>query len=457
MIYIGLDLGTHGIKYHVLENLDLIERGNVPIYSDLSSNYEFYEQNPEIWRETFLKLYTQFKKTYGRFVISISSTSGSVLPVDKNGIPVYNAIMYNDSRSSKEASFLNGIGEEKLNNLGYKFNSSFSLPKILWVKNNLPDVYRKTKYFLHPADFLVFLVSGQLGITDHSNALKSGFDIIEYSWPDYIEKAGIEIEKLPKVFAPTTRVYDSLALGMTDGCSSQIATGTFEIGKSLITVGSTLVIKAVSEKIVPDKLGRFYYHLNFDSKTFLPGGASNAGGVFFEKIFDELEIEAFSEKLNSDEPSKKFVYPTIHKVERFPFSCNNFKGMSDIENFDSKEELFKSAIEGLAYISKYSFDLLYDFSVKFSDSVFVSGPMFNHKPIMKLFANILNRKIVRTKFNDASYGDALLAMMKDIDLDNVRRAIKIDCLVEPNRNASFFQENYINFKKELESKLGECK
>jgi sugar (pentulose or hexulose) kinase len=456
MNYIGLDLGTHGIKFFVLDDLKVLEFQNVPIKNELIYREGFEEQNPILWKKNFLELLDYFKRKYPRFVMSISSTSGSILPVDKNGAPLYNAIMYNDSRSFKEADLLNKVGQETIKKLGYKFNSSFSLPKILWIKNNLKEVYKQTKYFLHPADYLVFLASGIFGVSDHSNSLKTGFDIIDYKWPSYIEKAGIEICKLPEVYPSGFRLNQSIVLGMTDGCASQIATGAFEIGSSAVSIGTTLVIKGVSKSLIPDEEGRFYYHLNFDKKTFLPGGASNSGGGFFEKNFSKDEIDKFSKAINYKEPASSLVYPLVREGERFPFIKSNFVGIDNINLIRSKEELFKAGIEGLAFISRYAFEMMENFAIDFSGDTFVVGFMFKYKNIMRIFSNILKKRVINTEYSDASFGSAIIAMLNDFKLNDLKKIMEIENECEPDNESSLLYEaKYMEFKRAIDKIIKE--
>jgi sugar (pentulose or hexulose) kinase len=455
MNYIGLDLGTHGIKFVVLNDLKVVEFRDIPINSVVASRDGLIEQNPLLWKKTFLDLLDYLKIKYFKFTISISSTSGSILPVDKYGRPLYNAIMYNDPRSLKEAEFLNTIGEETIKKLGYKFNESFSLPKILWIKNNFEGIYKQAKYFLHPADYLVFLISGILGISDHSNSLKTGFDIISYKWPSYIEEAGIDLSKLPKVYPPGYQLDKNIILGMTDGCASQIATGAFDIGNSVISVGTTLVIKGVSKTLIPDEEGRFYYHLNLDKKTFLPGGASNSGGGFFEKYFTTEELNKFPEAIDFKKPSSNFVYPLAKNGERFPFVKPDFTGIDDINLISSKEELFKAGIEGLGYISAYAFDMMKSFGIDFSGQTFVAGPMFKNKNIMRIFSNILGKRIINTKYSDASFGDALVAMLNDFGLSEIKRVVEIENECEPeNESSLIYKEKYMEFKQKIDDIIG---
>ena len=125
--------------------------------------------------------------------ITVDSTSGTIIPVDGSGEPLYNALLHNDIRAQEEAQF---ITEET----GISVKPSFALPKILWIKNNLPDLFESTHRFIHAADYIKGLVSGSFGTTDFSNAVKTGYDLERNCWPDSIgDKLGIPVEKLPEV------------------------------------------------------------------------------------------------------------------------------------------------------------------------------------------------------------------------------------------------------------------
>ncbi len=120
------------------------------------------------------------------------------MPLDADHRPLTNGIMYNDPRAKAQAERVHAAmrGHEK--KLGLKFGASFSLPRILWVRECLPEIYEKTAVFAHQADYMAGLLCGEYATSDFSNALKTGYDLIDRRWPAEIASLGIDLNKLPK-------------------------------------------------------------------------------------------------------------------------------------------------------------------------------------------------------------------------------------------------------------------
>jgi xylulokinase len=168
--------------------------------------------------------------------------------------------MYNDGRAVQEAEAINQVSQAFQTRLGYAFNASFALAKMLWLKQQRPKIFASTSLFVHATDFIIGKLSGTYHLSDYSNALKSGYDLERYEWPAFIEhELGIPLEKLPQIVHPGTPITTvsgecaaetglaantPVVAGMTDGCTSQIASGAVKPGDWNSTLGTTLVIKA---------------------------------------------------------------------------------------------------------------------------------------------------------------------------------------------------------------------
>lgn len=205
---IGIDVGTQGVRCLVS---DL--RGRILAESKESITFSwlegpFFEQNPEEWWDKTVICLKRLiyrlgqKNIKSSFVkaLAVDSTSGTVIPVDKEGKALRRAIMYNDTRAKEEASLINQVAKSFAENLGYKFGASFTLSKVLWIKRKEPFLFEKTRFFMHPTDFINARLTGEWGISDISNCLKMGYDLINDCWPEFIEKdLGIPLYKLPRV------------------------------------------------------------------------------------------------------------------------------------------------------------------------------------------------------------------------------------------------------------------
>ena len=312
MYVLGLDVGTQGARALVCDG-----EGNVlaqaaedfesPKYIDLIPPGHA-EQDPADWwnaASACLRRVTDELRHAGQSpqaikAIAVDSTSGTIVPLDKSGRPLRPAIMYNDTRAVAEADECNSAGNALTDKLGYKFASSFALPKILWLKRNEPQIFEQTACFSHAADYIVSRLTGNFRISDTSNALKTGYDPIDRRWPEFISSAlGFPTHMLPQVIGPgltigkvSERCAQETGLapgtpvvaGVTDGTAGFLASGAVKVGDWNSTIGTTLVLRGVSTKLVKDPQGRIYCHAH-PQGNWLPGGASNVGAECLAKLF----------------------------------------------------------------------------------------------------------------------------------------------------------------------------
>ena len=126
--------------------------------------------------------------------ISIDGTSGTIVPLDKANRPLSNALMYNEPRAGAQAKETQKVMAAHQAKLGLRFGASFSLPRILWIGDNWPDIYEKTALFAHQADYVAGLLCGEYRVSDYSNALKTGYDLLDERWPDQMAQLGLDVE-----------------------------------------------------------------------------------------------------------------------------------------------------------------------------------------------------------------------------------------------------------------------
>ena len=295
--FIGIDIGTQGARV-VLMN-DKGDQVNAKEKIFLLDDRSREEQSPRLWWSScYSLLLAMCKEVSGTIdlsklkAIAATSTSGTVIPLDKNNEPLHDAIMYSDPRSAKEAVYC----KEAAIAAGIKgytaFNSSSGLPKMCWYVNNYPDKVDLVNKFIHATDFITGQLSGNFDVTDYTNALKSGYDLQQLEWPAYItSKLPIRKEWLQDVIKPGSNAgilkkelamalglpaNVIIAAGMTDGCASQVASGAVNVGDWNTTIGTTLVVKGVTRSEIFDPSGALYCHRHPEG-YWMPGGASNTG------------------------------------------------------------------------------------------------------------------------------------------------------------------------------------
>lgn len=386
------------------------------------------EQSPGIWWDTCRRLLKtlsgKVEKTVDPAAIKamgVTSTSGTVIPLDKDHKPLHPAIMYSDPRSAGAAERCRAAAQQYHPDGYTGFNSSSGLSKMLWWLETCPEKVPGLAYWIHAADYITGKLSGQWGVTDYTNALKSGYDLRAACWPSYLtEKLPLKKEWLPEVVPSGTPLgsllpdmAEALGLppgilvvaGMTDGCASQIASGAVKPGDWNTTIGTTLVVKGVTTKELKDPEGRIYCHRHPEG-YWMPGGASNTGADWVnERFSNDLErLAAEAEKLI---PTSWLSWPLTREGERFPFIASRALGFEP--DGLSSAERFTANMEGVAYIERYAYELIEALSGEPVKAVYTAGGASNSDVWLRIRSNVLNRPVYKMKHGSGAAGAAILA------------------------------------------------
>ncbi|RZL12553.1 MAG: carbohydrate kinase, partial [Pedobacter sp.] len=371
--FIGIDIGTQGARVILSD-----QNGNA--IAEEQKGFALTEltrqqQSPsDWWQACELCLQTLLEATSIEIkksivAIGVTSTSGTVIPLDVNGLPLHDALMYSDQRSASVAKKCS-LAAAKAGAKFTAFGSSTGLAKMVWFADQYPELNKKVDKWVHAADYITGKITGSFKYTDYTNCFKSGYDLVRKEWPDYLfNELGLKracmLEVVPsgKVIGYIdTNLAQSLKIGnevevvagITDGCASQIAAGATALGQWNTTIGTTMVIKGVSSILVQDEKGRIYSHLH-PSGYWMPGGASNTGADWVTSDFAS-ELKLLNELAANLIPSAHLSYPLIQKGERFPFIAPQATGFEE-PNLN-KEERYTANMQGVAYIERYAYDLI---------------------------------------------------------------------------------------------------
>lgn len=473
--FVGIDVGTQGVRVVVMDQKgnQLFSEGESLTLTDSSRE----EQSPQEWWQSCLRLLQSMRKRldkeieHGLIFVSIgaTSTSGTVIPIDNDNIPLHNAIMYSDQRSAESSVKVKKLAEEHFENgKGYtNFNSSSGLSKMVWFIEQFPDQAKDIKYWIHAADYITGQLSGCFNTTDETNALKSGYDVEGKIWPPYIyQDLPIQKEWLQEV-VPTGTVLGTLkseikellninddvqvVTGMTDGCASQISSGAVDVGDWNTTIGTTMVIKGITLREIVDPEGRIYSHRH-PQGYWMPGGAANLGADWVNE-FSGTEIDEFSKK-DVDLPTSYFTYPLKTEGERFPFIAPNARGFQSSEM--SRKDLFVSSMEGLSFIERYAYELIEKFSGEKVTTVYAAGGASNNDLWMEIRSNVLNRPIRKMQNVSGAMGAAIMAASQtyfESLVEATNRMTRLDKEFKPDPTLSeLYEARYLKFIEVLKSK-----
>lgn len=471
--FIGIDIGTQGARAVLINSIGEVLGSGEQAFP--LSNQSREEQSPEQWwQDCLLCLQQVMVQVKGRInktdiiAISVTSTSGTIIPIDRNNQPLHNAIMYSDPRSAEEAGYCKKVALAENSNGYTAFNASSGLPKMLWFIKRYPNKVEQLGKFIHAADFIIGKLSGRYDVTDYTNALKSGYDVRNTIWPSYIwEKLPIQQNWLQTVQPSGTTIATILpelaaalglprsvqiVAGMTDGCAAQIASGAVQVGDWNTTIGTTLVVKGVTTQEINDPLGRLYCHRHPEG-YWMPGGASNTGADWVTRDFG-TDLKALTAQAAKLVPTKHLAWPLKQQGERFPFIAPQATGFHPVGL--SPAELFAANMEGVAYIEKYAFEVIEQLSGEKVSAVFTAGGGSNSDVWLQIRSNVLQLPVYKMKHVTGAVGAAIIAASQThfTTLTEAAKALtQIEKEVCPQQEAvGIYQNNYQQFIEILAAK-----
>ncbi|HUV09190.1 MAG TPA: FGGY family carbohydrate kinase [Spirochaetia bacterium] len=220
------------------------------------------------------------------------------LPGDGEGTPLHREHIRSDSRSRAERTEILGIVllPEVYTLTGNRVDEYLSLPKILWIKNHRPQVYRRTAYFLNSKDYLQFRSTGVLGETDYSDAsLVSTMDLQSRCWADaLIREPGLDPAKFPLIRESTALAGGitreaATALGLAEGvpvvvdagdaaCATR-GTGVMDPFAVCACIGSSAWISTLAETPCIDPDMRIQNFFDLDGRKCNICGTVQSAGI----------------------------------------------------------------------------------------------------------------------------------------------------------------------------------
>jgi xylulokinase len=288
--------------------------------------------------------------------ISVTATSGTVVPVDVNGRQRGSAVMYNDgSGAEQEQSLTSGSGRPIA-----------MLGRIMAMTAGEPD--------FHAASVAQVIGTALVGTPvagDTSHFLKTGLDPSLAEWPtELLAESRLGASVLPSLVHPGS-VLGVVSVGaasgalliaaMTDGCTSQLAAGAVGEGQSVGVLGTTLVLKSVSTVDHWDAASGVYAHRAPDGRFWL-GGASNVGGgsVPLPPGRDYSAAERAARALG---PSPVVQYPLARRGERFPVADAGMEAFTIDLSGVAPESLdpivaYRAGLEGVALVERLGLETL---------------------------------------------------------------------------------------------------
>ena len=409
-MYLGIDFGTSGARACVMAPGGQIE--------DMV-RLEFGELTPDeaaaSWSEVLFNLIAQVPAGLRRrlLALAVDGTSATVLACNEALETTYPPLLYNDARAVDAALTI-----RRAAGAAHPAAAVTSgLAKVLWLKNNLGP--NRTRLYLNQADWLSALLCGRAA-SDYHNALKMGVDLETGLWPDWVTHLA-DIDTLPLPVKPGTALAlverpraRSLGLnpdclvraGTTDSIAAFLAAGISQPGEAVTSLGTTLVLKLLSETRVD--AGEYGVYSHWFGRYWLAGGASNAGGGVLRQHFSDTELIALSADIEVESNTGLDYYPLPSKGERFPVNDPELAPRLEPRPA-SRAEFLQGMLEGLANIEARGYTVLAQLGATPAHSIYTAGGGARNDAWTRIRARLLRVPVARAGEQEACYGTARLA------------------------------------------------
>jgi sugar (pentulose or hexulose) kinase len=274
---------------------------------------------------------------------------------------------------------------------------------------------------LHQADWILGRLSGRFGLSDENNCLKLGYDAQARCWPDWLQGLSLPPGCLPEVRIPgqpggaltaeaarLTGLPQGLELraGTTDSTAAALAAGVSRPGDGVTALGSTLVLKLVSER--PVNAPEFGVYSHRFGERWLVGGASNAGGAVCARYFSAERMAELSLRLDPTRDSGLDYYPLLEPGERFPVNDPDYPPRLTPRPADDLRFLH-GLLEGLARIEARGYALLTELGAPAPRRVLSTGGGAGNPAWRAMRERLLGVPVLSAVHQEAAYGSALLA------------------------------------------------
>jgi xylulokinase len=435
MLYIGVDLGTSAVKLLLME-----ENGDIKNIVSREYPIEFphpgwSQQKPEDWWTAVKAGIPELLQGYDASQVRGIGAGGQMhglVVLDKDDAVIRPAILWNDGRTEKQVEYLNEkIGRENLSK--YTANiafAGFTAPKLLWMKENEPELFARIDKIMLPKDYINYLLTGE-HCTDYSDA--SGMLLLDCAhrcWSDeMIRICGIRKSQLPHLYESadpvgTLKPDVAKALGLPenvvvcagagDNAAAAVGCGAVGNGRCNISLGTSGTVFITSSEFRVDRKNALHSFDHADGGYHLMGcilSAASCNKWWMEDILNTTDYAAEQKGIGPEAPGTDNVYFLPYLMgERSPHNDPAARGAFIGLRMDStRAEMTRAVMEGVAFAIKDCLEIARGQGVEVEASTVCGGGA--KSPLWcGILANVLGITLQLPQTEQGpGYGGAMLA------------------------------------------------
>lgn len=489
---IGVDCGTSGTKTVLFDETGKVVASHTIEYPMYQPKNGYAEQDPADWANAMLDTVKAVMAKSGVSAndvvgVGISGQMHGLVMLDGDGNVLRKSIIWCDQRTEAEVEQMNRlIGREKLIEItANPALTGWTAAKILWVKNNEPEIYEKCRHILLPKDYLRYILTGEFA-TEVSDA--SGMQLLDVPnrcWSKEIcDALGIDMSMLAKVYesCEVTGELTAKAAALTglkagtivvggagDNAAAAIGTGVAEDGKAFTTIGTSGVVFAHTSDIAIDPKGRVHTCCAAVPNTWHVMGVTQGAGLslkWFRDNFCEAEKETAKymgvdeyylmdkEAMTVPVGAERLLYLPYLMGERTPHLDPNARGMFfGLSAMHTKKHMLRAVLEGVSYSLRDCVEVFREMNINVSDMMACGGG--GSSPLWRsMLADLYNCpvKTVASKEGPA-LGVALLALTGAGVYSSVPEAcsavVSVDKTQQPDEANVPIYESYYQLYREI--------
>lgn len=435
---LGIDLGTGSLKGVLMDENGQIILTRSREYALLQPKKGFMEQNPQDWIDACHDVLIDIQKSVADFSeklkgISFSGQMHSLVVLDETFEPLRPAILWNDTRTSLECEKLMSEYKNELIDITSNIAlEGFTLPKILWLQKNEPEIWSQVRHLLLPKDYLGFWMTGHLHM-DYSDA--SGtimFDMRKKTWSKSIlNKYGIPESYLPKLIHSSGQIgvlnnelceklnikhEVKIFAGGADNACAAIGSGVLDENSGMISIGTSGVFLSYEAENHNNYLGKLHlFHHGVENGYYSMGVTLAAGHslTWFKETFaNGLSYDALLSPIkNVPIGSNGLLFSPYITGERTPYTDSKIRGsFIGLDTSHTLHDLTRAVLEGITFSLKDCEKKMTQLSSQKFDRIVSVGGGAQNSEWLQMQADIFDAEIVCLKTEQGpGVGAAMLA------------------------------------------------
>ncbi|MBO5923389.1 MAG: hypothetical protein J6Q81_02630 [Lentisphaeria bacterium] len=475
--YLGLDIGTTGVKAAVFDAIGNMLGGGLQEYTLETPAPDIVELDAQVYWLSAKAALKQAIEQSGIApekikALSVTGQVETLIMVDDKGNPVRKAIVWLDNRASEEAKFLeNKFGSDKLFRLSGQTEMlpCWPAPKILWYQKNEPENFARTAKYLMVEDYIVYKLSGKFVTSTGLLPSTLYFDIRTNKYDEaMLKELSITADQLPELkncAEVLTAACDNdsviaagtlIAAAPLDHVCGNLGCGGAEAGVISETTGCTLAVCANFPEIVYDEKRQLSTYLGFAPGNFvLLPWAPTAGMLlkhFRDEFADSMSYKEFDEAAAKVAPGSDGLILLPHCAGAISPDCNPFaRGTAwGITLAHKREHWARAIMESVAYLLRSNVEALQKMNCNITELRSLGGASHS-KLWLQIKADVLNLPITVTECTEAtSLGAAMLAAVAAGEYANFAEAtanmVKTEFKVEPGADAGIYEKYFRKYE-----------